>query len=101
MRLGIRAKLVGTLLLAGLLPLALALGVILFGVVELRVRSQGQMYSALAQQQAGHLSTILLAQVEWANLINGQPGTREFLAAANRKEPLTKAQIATIETSWP
>ena len=48
MRLGIRAKLVGTLLLAGLLPLALALLVILIGVVELRINSRGHVYRALA-----------------------------------------------------
>src|SRR4051794_32574909 len=101
MRLGIRGKLVATLLLAGLLPLAMALGVILFGVVELRISSRGQMYRALAQQQAGHLSTILGAQVELVNLINGQPGTVEFLRQANQAPPLNQSQIDKIEAAWP
>jgi signal transduction histidine kinase len=101
MRIGIRAKLVGTLLLAGLLPLALALAVILVGVVELRIQSRGRMYRALAQQQAHHLSTILAAQVEVANLINALPGTVPFLAEHNRRPPSTDEQIKQIETLWP
>lgn len=101
MRLGIRAKLVGTLLLAGLLPLALALAVILIGAVELRINSRGQMYRALAQQQAGHLSTILTSQVELANLINGQPGTVEFLNRANQVPRPSKEDIDKIEAAWP
>jgi signal transduction histidine kinase len=101
MRLGIRAKLVGTLLLAGLLPLALALAVILIGVVELRIQSRGRMYRALAQQQARHLSTILASQVETANLINGLPGTVNFLQQHNARPPLSPARIAEIEAAWP
>lgn len=101
MRLGIRAKLVGTLLLAGLLPLALALGVILIGVVELRINSRGHVYRALAQQQAKHLSTILASQVELANLVNHMPGTVEFLNRANQTPPLSQAQIDKVEAAWP
>jgi signal transduction histidine kinase len=101
MRLGIRGKLVGTLLLAGLLPLALALGVILVGVVELRVQSRGRMHRALAQQQAGHLSSILGEQVELVNLVNGMPGTVEFLRKADEAPPLSQAQIDAIEKRWP
>src|SRR5687768_3532798 len=101
MRLGIRAKLVGTLLLAGLLPLALALAVILIGVVELRVASRGQTYRALAQQQAGHLSTILSSQVELANLINGQAGTLEFLHDANAVEVPPLAELERTDAEWP
>jgi signal transduction histidine kinase len=101
MRLGISAKLVGTLLLAGLLPLALALGVILVGVVQLRVQSRGRMHRALAQQQAGHLSTILGEQVELAQLVNGMPGTAEFLRKANERAPLTPAEVEAVERTWP
>lgn len=101
MRLGIRGKLVGTLLLAGLLPLALGLGAILVGVVQLRVQSRGRMHRALAQQQAGHLSSVLAEQVELVNLVNGMPGTVEFLRKANERPPLTQAQIEAIERSWP
>ena len=101
MRLGIRAKLVGTLLLAGLLPLALALTVILVGVVELRIQSRGRMYRALAQQQAHHLSTILASQVETAHLINGLPGTVPFLQRHNARPASSPAEIAGIEAAWP
>jgi hypothetical protein len=59
------------------------------------------MYRALAQQQAQHLSTILAAQVEVANLINGMPGTVPFLAEHNRRPPSTDEQIKQIETLWP
>ena len=101
MRLGIRGKLVGTLLLAGLLPLALALGVILVGVVQLRVQSRGRMHRALAQQQAGHLSSILAEQIKLTNLINDMPGTVELLRKANERPPLAQAQIDAIEKIWP
>ena len=101
MRLGIRAKLIGTLLLAGLLPLALALGVMLIGVIELRIHSRGRMHRALAEQQAAHLSTILGSQVELANLINELPGTADFLRRANKIPPLSQAEIDKIEAAWP
>jgi signal transduction histidine kinase len=101
MRLGIRAKLIGTLLLAGLLPLALTLGVILIGMVELRIQSRGRLFRALAQQQAGHLSTILAAQVEWAKVVNGMPKTTAFLQQANAREITPKQEIDRIEASWP
>jgi signal transduction histidine kinase len=101
MRLGIRAKLVGTLLLAGLLPLALALAIILIGFVEMRIRSVGLTYRALAQQQARHLSASLAAQVELANLINGLPNTNDFLAQANRQPPPSQGYIDNREKAWP
>src|SRR4051794_1411135 len=101
MRLGIRGKLVGTLLLAGLLPLALGLGAILVGVVQLRVQSRGRMHRALAQQQAGHLSAILGEQIELANLVDGMPGTADFLRNADARPTLTQDQIDEIERSWP
>src|SRR5688500_18610172 len=101
MRLGIRAKLVGTLLLAGLLPLALALGVILVGMVQLRVQSRGRMYRALAQQQANHLSTLIASQVELGNLVNGMPGTVEFLRERNDRPPHAPDELARIEAGWP
>lgn len=101
MRLGIRAKLVSTLVLAGLLPLALALAIILIGVVELRIGSKGRMYRALAQERAAHLSTILTAQVELVEMINNLPGMNEFLERVNERPPLTPAQIDQIEAGWP
>src|SRR5215213_3336108 len=100
MRLGIRAKLVGTLLLAGLLPLALALAIILIGFVELRVRSVGQTYRALAEQQARHLSTILAAQVELANLVNAMPGTVDELERGNKIPPFNQGHIDSLEKQW-
>jgi signal transduction histidine kinase len=101
MRLGIRAKLVGTLLLAGLLPLALALGVVLFGAVELRLSSKGQAFRALARQQASRLSTIVGSQIELARLVNDLPGTAAVLRAANEGPKPTPEQIEEIEARWP
>jgi signal transduction histidine kinase len=101
MRLGIRAKLVGTLLLAGLLPLVLALGVVLFGAVELRLRSKGQTFESLARQQAGRLSTILGSQVELVRVVNDLPGTADLLRAANAGPKPTPQQIEAIERRWP
>ena len=100
MRLGIRAKLVGTLLLAGLLPLAFALGVILFGAVELRLNTKGQTFRALARQQAGRLSTILGSQVELARVINALPGTVDVLREANARPKPSPEEIQRIESEW-
>lgn len=101
MRMGIRAKLVGTLLLAGLLPLALALGTILIGVIELRVQSKGRMYRGLARQQARHLSAMLFSQIEVVRVVNGLPETDNFLERANRIPPLSQKEITAIEVRWP
>jgi len=101
MRLGIRAKLVGTLLLAGLLPLALSMALVLVGGVKLRMQGKGQMNRALAAQQARHLVSVLEAQGDLANAINGLPGNAELLEKANSVAPLAQEQIDRIETNWP
>jgi len=101
MRLGIRAKLVSTLLLAGMLPLAMTLAVVLFEGVGLRIQSKGQMYRALAAQQARHLVSVLEAQADLGNAINSLPGIADFLEQANTVSPLNDQQIGRIEATWP
>lgn len=101
MRLGIRAKLVSTLLLAGMLPLAMTLAVVLFEGVGLRIQSKGQMYRALAAQQAQHLVSVLEAQADLANSVNNLPGMAGLLEQANTVPPLTAAQIGGMEAAWP
>src|SRR5688572_4993956 len=97
MRPGIQAKLVTTLILAGLLPLVLSLAVVLFATVRIRTDSVGQGFRAIARQGATQLSTMLSAQVEFIWLLSHMPGTVEFLNAANAEPPLTPEQIAEIE----
>ncbi|MEZ0266846.1 MAG: ATP-binding protein [Phycisphaerae bacterium] len=101
MRLGIRAKLVGTLLLAGLLPLVLTIGVVLIGVAGLRVQSKGRTYNALAEQQARHLAWVLKSQIELGDAVNGLPGSVDALERANTVPPLAQEQIDKIEAGWP
>lgn len=100
MRLGIRTKLVGTLILAGLLPLALALAVGLYAVRRARALNIGQTFRAAALQQAEHLGTLLSSELDFLWLINQLPGTAERLRQAN-DEALNLQRVQQIEEAWP
>ena len=62
LRLGIQGKLVGTLILAGLLPLIAALIVLAVWVFRLRVTTIGQSFQAFARQDADNLGILLCAR---------------------------------------
>jgi len=70
MRFGIRGKLVGTLMLAGLLPLALSLAATLYAVQEARTRFITQSFRGIAREHAEHLSTLLSAQIDLYRVVN-------------------------------
>jgi signal transduction histidine kinase len=101
MRLGIQAKLITTLILAGLLPLVVSLLVVLLATLKIRTNTVGQSFQGVAQQGAEQLSTMLSAQVEFIWLLSHLPGTDEFLASANAIPPLSPEQISEIERRWP
>lgn len=101
MRMGIRSKLVGTLVLAGLLPLVLSL---VAGMVAVRAaarQSIGQSLRALARQQAEHVGTLLAAEVDFLWLMNQLPGTAEALDEASQRPPTPPAELESIEKRWP
>ncbi len=100
MRIGIQAKLVGTLFIAGFVPLAMSLGTIVFTLTRVRTQSVGQAFRATAQQEASLLSALLFEEVQALHTLSRLPGTREFLEAADRT-PIDRDQIASIEAKWP
>ncbi len=100
MRLGIQPKLVITLVLAGLLPLALTLGVVLMVISRQRIDTVGQSFRAQARLQATHIATLLSSQVDFIWVLTRLPGTNEFLDQANSVPPLTDERIAEIERWW-
>ena len=100
MRLGIRSKLVGTLILAGLLPLAVALGSALFFVNKARNRFAGLSYSMVARQQARHISTLLTAQIDFIRAIDELPGTESLLEQSIKQATLNAAQIEESRRQW-
>lgn len=101
MRLGIRGKLVGTLMLAGLLPLLLSLAAGLTAFHQTQKRFVGQSFRAMARQQAEHLATLMAAQVDSFRLINQLPQSLQILAAADAKPELSAEQLQQIEARWP
>jgi signal transduction histidine kinase len=101
MQLGIRTKLIGTLILAGLFPLLLTLVVVIAGVIQHRTNSIGRSFSRVAQQQAVNLSVLLSSQIDHIRTISRLPGTAEFLRAANAIPPSDAGEIAAIEAAWP
>src|SRR5688500_2745018 len=97
----IRSKLVGSLVLAGLLPLVLSL---IAGMVAVRAdarQSFGQSLRALARQQAEHVGTLLAAEVDFLWLMNQLPGTAEALDEASAKPATPQDEIDAIERRWP
>lgn len=101
MQLGVRGKLVGTLILAGLLPLVLSLTAGVLAIQRVRMQFAGQSFRALAQQHAEHVSTLLLAQVDLVRFIGQLPLSLRFLEAASTRPPPTPDQLRAIEAQWP
>jgi signal transduction histidine kinase len=97
---GIQAKLVATLVLAGLLPLLASLGALVFSVFHIRTDSVGQSLQAAASQEAGHLGTLLSDQAELGFLLSRLPGTSEFLRQANARPAPTTQSLAAVEAAW-
>ena len=101
MRLGIRTKLLATLVLTGLLPLLICLGILLVAVAQMRAQTIGRSFAALAARQAQSLSATLEAEIDQLLLLNNLPGTAEFLKERNARPALTQEQIDQVESRWP
>ncbi|MGE5609583.1 MAG: cache domain-containing protein, partial [Bacillota bacterium] len=101
MQLGVRGKLVGTLLLAGLLPLGLSLVAGVLAVQRVRMQFAGHSFRALAQQHAEHVSTLLMAQVDFFRLISQLPLSIRLLESSVAVPAPTADQIRAIESKWP
>lgn len=93
MQLGIRRKLIGTLMLVGLLPLALSLIVILGGGAAMRLHHIRNNYESGAAQAANKLAGTLTGEVRQLDYIARLPEVVELarqqtLAAADRRTAL-------------
>ncbi len=100
MQMGIRGKLVTMLMLAGLLPLVLALAVGVYGVQQARTRFAGQAFRAMASEHAQHISTLLSSQIEFFLVINHLPGTVQFLRNAGQV-PFSLQEANRLDQVWP
>ena len=78
MRLGIRRKLIGTLMLVGLLPLALSLVVILGGGATMRLHSIRNAYEHKAADSSNQIAAILTNELEKLELIAQLPQARNL-----------------------
>ncbi|NNM87434.1 MAG: sensor histidine kinase [Phycisphaerae bacterium] len=109
MRLGIRRKLIGTLILVGLLPLALSLVAILGLGARLRINTIHVSLRARANTYAHEIADRLQAELDRLYLLAHLPEvvayTREqdVLAAGRPGGATTRpgAQTRRIEASWP
>jgi signal transduction histidine kinase len=89
MRLGIRRKLIGTLILVGLFPLVMSLIVILCGGAAIQLRRISGTYEDTAASCAEHISDALLhEEFEKLLLIAKLPRTVEFVRGYNRTPAL-------------
>ena len=84
MRLGIRRKLIGTLMLVGLLPLALSLVVILVGGATMRLHSIHNSYEHKAADVSNQLASIVANELEKLQLIAGLPEVRDYAMEQTR-----------------
>ncbi len=101
MHIGIRGKIAATLIVAGLLPLALSLVIGLLGYRQGRRELVGQSFVALARQQADLVSALLGAEVEFFQSINQLPGTAAYIDRMGDRPPLSENELAAIELRWP
>ncbi|MEI7766082.1 MAG: ATP-binding protein [Phycisphaerae bacterium] len=100
MRLGIRRKVLGTLMLVGMIPLALCVGVILIGGSWLRVRSIQTRFNETAQLRANQLRLALRYELEYTLLLSRLPELPDAFTATNTQlnQIQTKAEI--LERDW-
>lgn len=90
MRLGIRRKLIGTLMLVGLLPLALSLAVILIGGATMRLHSIHNAYEHKATDSSNQLAGILIHELEKLEIIARLPQVRDDALAQTESHRLRR-----------
>lgn len=81
MRLGIRRKLIGTLMLVGLLPLGISLLIILIGVAAMRIHSIRNEYEKEASRTAHVLALRLTSELDKIALISRLPTVIDYVRA--------------------
>src|SRR4051794_8274963 len=109
MRLGIRRKLIGTLMLVGLFPLALSLIVILGGGAVIRLNEIRNSYAAAADSSAEHISQSLHEELEKLVNISRAPRVVAYVKgkngpvglAATRPVPIASADDNAMDKLWP
>lgn len=108
MRLGIRRKLIGTLMLVGLLPLVISLAVILLGgaAIQLReIRGRYEDTSAICADQISN--TILHEEMEKLVMVTRLPRVEDFVrqhsapAPADGAIPQPTAEDTALDRRWP
>ncbi len=97
MRLGIRRKLIGTLMLVGLLPLGISLLIILIGVAAMRIHSIRNEYEKEAARTAHALAIRITSELEKLSLISRMPAVVEF-ARNHQTQPI--ADREKLEAQW-
>jgi two-component system, OmpR family, sensor histidine kinase BaeS len=108
MRLGIRRKLIGILMLVGLLPLVVSLIVILIGGATMRLRVIRDLYDDTATMCAARISnTLLHEELERLVMIARLPRVDAYVQAhslpapADGALPLPTADDKALDEKWP
>jgi signal transduction histidine kinase len=108
MRLGIRRKLIGTLILVGLLPLVISLVVILAGGTVMRLRVIRDLYDETASVCADRISNALLhEELERLVMITRLPRVDAFVqehstpATPDSALPQPSAADRALDEKWP
>jgi len=93
MRLGIRRKVIGTLILVGLFPLVLSLGIILAGGAAMRVTSIKSDYEHLAYDCANQVAAALKREVDQVRLVSRLPNQVTVVRDLNQRRALREATL--------
>ncbi len=108
MRLGIRRKLIGTLILVGLFPLALSLIVILGGGADIKLNEIRSRYDDTAAMCADHISdTLLHEEIEKLLMVSRLPRVEAFVRDHNAATtpgaaiPLPTPHDQELDRRWP
>ena len=91
MRLGIRRKLIGTLILVGLFPLAMSLVVILGGGAAMQISRIRNSYEEIAQQCSKDIATKLLdVELDRLAFVSNAPRMQDYLRAHAHQSTATQ-----------
>ncbi len=105
LRLGIRRKVIGTLILVGLFPLALSLVIILMGGAAMRLTSIKNDYQHMANDSSHQIVAALKRQVDQIRLVARLPNEVAFVREQNnlrlRREIATTQGATVVGESIP
>ena len=106
MKMGIRGKLVATLIITGVIPLLIAISITYFVGISQRKEIIGENFQRLSEKARENIALTLTANIRAVRELSALPLTVDFLnsASANSNrltaEKLTQ-QIADFEKQWP